>query len=290
VTTVTKRTQILRKFVLGRDRNYLSQERAMDREEDTTPMPDHVNGTPGSRSVFRARTALFALIALIAVAALVVAVVSLNKGPSGSGGQITVSGTATVVGAPDTATFQIGVHTTNHSASLALTFDNRRVSALEKAMMANGVTKLDMQTSGLSISENTNGNGNLTGFTVVDTLNVTMHDLTMVGAAIEAGARVAGNGVQLNDISFSISDTSPLYAMAREQAMGQARAEAGELAGAAGASLNGVLTINASQSQPTHYLSPEPLGAYAAAGIPAPIETGSQSITVSVSAVYALAN
>jgi uncharacterized protein len=260
----------------------------MSDNEDTV---EGAHAGPPSRSwaATPSRALIFGFIALIAVTALVIAIVSLQQGPPGPRGRITVSGTATVTGAPDTAKFQIGIQTTNHSADLALMYDDRRVAALEKAMMANGVTKLDMQTSGLNIYETTNANGNLTGFTVDDTLTVTMHDLTLVGAAIEAGAKVAGNGVQLNGITFSISDTSPLYATAREQAMTQARSEARELASAAGASLNGVVSINATQSQPPPIVLGIPLEHYAPA-LSAPIETGSQNITVSVSAVYALAN
>jgi len=43
----------------------------------------------------------------------------------------------------------------------------------------------------------------VTGFTVQDTLNVTMHKVRRAGAAIDAAAKAVGNGVQLNGVSFT---------------------------------------------------------------------------------------
>jgi len=51
-----------------------------------------------------------------------------------------VTGSGTVQGTPDTINFQIGINTVNPLASTALTVNNLKVSALEKALMRNGVT------------------------------------------------------------------------------------------------------------------------------------------------------
>ncbi|HEY5121141.1 MAG TPA: SIMPL domain-containing protein, partial [Acidimicrobiales bacterium] len=155
------------------------------------------------------------LIVVILVAGLVLASVALGRSSSSSRSTINVTGSGTVQGTPDTMSFQVGVQTVAASAASALAQNNARVLLLEKALLGNGVTKKDMQTSGLNIYQNTNNSGQVTGFSVVDTLSVTTHKLKMAGAAIDAAAHAAGNGIQLYGVSFSISNESTLLASAR---------------------------------------------------------------------------
>ena len=143
---------------------------------------------------------------------------------------ITVTGSGTVQGTPDTINFQIGVATVNPTATAALSENDTKVRALEAALLKNGVTKKEMQTSGLNIYDNTNNQGVVTGFTVQDTLNVTMHKVLRAGTAIDAAARAAGNGVQLDGVSFTITNDSSLLRAARIRAMDNAHLAAGQLA------------------------------------------------------------
>jgi hypothetical protein len=118
---------------------------------------------------------LVAVLVIIAVGFAGAALKPTSK--SASPATISVTGSATVKGTPDTVSFQIGMETVNVNAVTALSMNNQRVKALEAALMKNGVTKKEMQTSGLDVSANTNNVGTVTGFTVDDDLNVTMHDL-----------------------------------------------------------------------------------------------------------------
>src|SRR5665213_3429619 len=127
--------------------------------------------------------------------------VALGHSKYGATSTVTVTGSGTVQGTPDTINFQIGINTINALASTALTNNNLKVGALERALKRNGVTAKEMQTSGLDIYENTNSQGTVTGFTVSDTLSVTMHKVKLAGAAIDAAAQIAGNGVVLNGVS-----------------------------------------------------------------------------------------
>ena len=77
--------------------------------------------------------------------------------------------------------FQIGVSTTAASANAALDENNAKMAALEATLLKNGITKKNLQTSGLNIYENTNTNGTIISFTAQDNLNVTTHDLAKVG-------------------------------------------------------------------------------------------------------------
>jgi len=67
------------------------------------------------------------------------------------------------MGTPNTLNFQIGVSSVAKNASNALAANNTRVAALEAALIKSGITKRNMQTSGLNIYQNTNNNGVVTG-------------------------------------------------------------------------------------------------------------------------------
>jgi hypothetical protein len=213
-----------------------------------------------------------------------------NNTKGASPATISVTGTATVKGTPDTVSFQIGMETVNANAATALSMNNGRVKALEAALMKHGVTKKEMQTSGLDIQANTNNAGQVTGFTVDDDLTVTMHDLAKAGSAIEAAARAGGNGVELNGITFSISNDSKLLAQARANAMRNAHTEASNIAAAGGTRLTGILKVTDQENQSSVLPSPVTFGAAATAVHSVPLQAGSESLSVQVSVVYSLAN
>jgi uncharacterized protein YggE len=226
--------------------------------------------------------------ALVVVAVGFVGVV-LGHSKTGTTSTITVTGSGTVQGTPDTIKFQIGVSTVNPTATAALSDNDLKVRALEAALLKNGVTRKEMQTSGLNIYDNTNNQGVVTGFTVEDTLNITMHKVQRAGVAIDAAARAVGNGVQLNGVSFTITNDSSLLRAARIRAMNSARLAAGQLAKAGDAHVTGIVKItdNENQSSGTYY-APVASGASLHASVP--IQTGSQPVNVQVTVVYSLAN
>jgi uncharacterized protein YggE len=215
--------------------------------------------------------------------------VALGHSKNGATSTITVTGSGTVQGTPDTINFQIGVSTVNPTATAALTDNDNKVRALEAALLKNGVTRKEMQTSGLNIYDNTNNQGVVTGFTVEDTLNVTMHKVQRAGVAIDAAARAVGNGVQLNGVSFTITNDSSLLRAARIRAMDNARLAAGQLAKAGDAHVNGIVKItdNENQSSGTYY---QPIASGTSLRASVPIQTGTQPVNVQVTVIYSLAN
>ena len=226
--------------------------------------------------------------ALVVVAVGFVGVV-LGHSKAGTTSTITVTGSGTVQGTPDTINFQIGVSTVNPTATAALSDNDNKVRALEAALLKNGVTRKEMQTSGLNIYDNTNNQGVVTGFTVEDTLNVTMHKVQRASVAIDAAARAVGNGVQLNGVSFTITNDSSLLRAARIRAMDNARLAAGQLAKAGDAHVTRIVKItdNENQSSGTYY---QPVATGASLRASVPIQTGSQPVNVQVTVVYSLAN
>lgn len=240
-----------------------------------------------SRGAGRGGPIVIFLVAVLVVAGIGLAGVALGQSKGSAEGTISVSGSGTVQGRPDTVSFQIGVQSVAGSAASALTENNARMRALQRTLGAHGVLTKDTQTSGLNIYANTNNAGTVTGFTVVDTLNVVMHHVNQAGGAIDAAARVVGNGVQLYGVSFSISNESTLLAAARAKAMARAHTQAAEVANGGHVSLGAIVRITDQENAtaPT-YPYYDSFKLVAAAGVP--IQGGSQSITVQVSVVYAL--
>ncbi|HET9089556.1 MAG TPA: SIMPL domain-containing protein [Acidimicrobiales bacterium] len=238
----------------------------------------------------RSRAGLWrgAVAAVVVGAALVVsAVLVRHPGSTVVASTVTVTGNGTAQGAPDTLSYQIGVNSTAITASAALEENNARVGALESSLIANGIARKDMQTTGLDISTNTNSSGVVTGFTVSDVLSVVTHRLASAGRTLDAAVRVAGNGAQLYGVTFSLSNQSRVLAAARADAIKNARAAAGEYASAGGASLGRVIKISEQNTA-----SPLPYAVYGT-GFPAakasvPLQRGTATVNALVTVVYAL--
>ena len=195
---------------------------------ETIPSEHHGHRAPRARG----------LIAFVAVAALALASVALYfSGPNSSRAltrSLVVNGSGTATSVPDTVIFQLSVNTVRANAGEALKVNNLRVKALMAALEAQKVTKRDIQTSNFNIYQSTNQYGAPTGFTVSDSLQVTMHDIKRAGGAIDAAVAAVGNGVSFNGVSFSQSHQSSVLAQARAKAMRAAHTAAADLASAAG--------------------------------------------------------
>ena len=231
-----------------------------------------------------------AVVVVLLIVALLVGILIGHTNKS-SAATINVTGSGTVQGTPDTVNFQIGVSNTAASATNALNANNQQIASLEAALEQHGVKKADMQTSGLDIYDNTNMAGAITGFSVSDSLSVTMHNLKDAGAAIDAGAQVAGNNVQLSGITFSISNDSKLLAAARARAMRNAHTEASDVAKGADTTVGNVLRVTDQENTSSpNTIYPLDTQSFASAARAVPIEAGTQSINVQVSVTYALAS
>jgi uncharacterized protein len=205
-----------------------------------------------------------------------------------TGAEITVTGSGQVEGTPDTASFSIGVDTTASSAVGALDQNNTQVAALERSLEQSGVLAKDLQTSGLDLYANTNNAGDVTGFSADDELNVTMHNLSNLGSALDSAVHATGNGVTLGGISFSISNQSSLLAAARAQAMLSARTEASQLAAGGGLTLGSIVKVT-DQENANPYVQVYGYAALAApTGSRVPVQPGQQQLSVQVTVVYQL--
>jgi uncharacterized protein YggE len=193
-----------------------------------------------------------------------------------------------VEGTPDTATFNIGVATTAHTAVEALEGNNTQVATLEQSLEQSGVQLKDMQTSWLNLSPNTSSTGRIRSFTADDELTVTMNDLSNLGAALDAAVTATGSGVTLDGISFSISNQSALLATARAQAMQAANTEATQVAAGGGMKLGPIVSITDQENAGQYVYYNLKAAAPVATGTAVPVQAGQQQISVQVTVVYQL--
>ena len=231
----------------------------------------------------RVRTWGYGVLVVVLVAALVIALALRGHA---SAGTITVTGNGTAQGVPDTLNYQIGVNSTASTAVAALEQNNARMSALQASLVQSGLSKSDMQTSDLNVSTNTNSSGRVTGFSVSDTLSVTTHHLKNAGQALDAAVHAVGNGVQLYGVSFSLSNQSHALALARAQAMKNAHTAASQIADAGSTSLGRIVKITDQENASS---PPIIMGTgFALDKAAVPLQSGTQSVSVLVTVVYAL--
>ncbi len=241
---------------------------------------------PVSRAALRA--SLFVVLAAVVATTAFVGESLGHSSPRG-GATITVTGSGTVEGTPNTLSFTMGVQTIAASAVAALAKNNVEVSALRAALLAHGVTEKNLQTSGLNIYQNTNNQNQITGFTVQNDLNVTTHRLKEAGAALDAAARAVGNDVQLSGVTFSISNQSSLLASARARAIENAHTAAAQIARGARATVGSPVSIVDQENVPTNgFVYPFAASGFTALARSVPLQTGTQSVSVQVKVVYAL--
>jgi len=203
--------------------------------------------------------------------------------------RITVTGTGAVSGTPDQLMLSMGVRTSDASVSAALQRANQAVRAVTGALARTGVRRSDIQTSGLSIQPNYAGNSALpTGYGVSESIDVTLRRLTTAGTQISDAVRAGGNATVVDGVSLNLSDTSSLLAAARARAVADARTKAAQYAKALGRSVGPVVSVS-EQGGVEPLPMPVAGAARSSTPSPVPVSPGRQRVTVSVTAVFALA-
>lgn len=203
--------------------------------------------------------------------------------------KLTVQGVGLATGTPDTLTVDVNVSATDATAQAALAEDNTKAAAVIAAFTAGGVTKQNIQTTGLSVQPNytlMHGTEVLTGYGVNNSVTAMITNLGTAGSVIDAVSGAAGNAGQINSLSFSIKDTRHLEDQARTDAVHQAVGHAQTMAASARERLGVVCSLT--DTTPT---SQAPSGLQNAAGIaasPVPLEVGSQQASAQVTIVYSL--
>lgn len=199
----------------------------------------------------------------------------------------TITGTATgkVEGVPDTLTLTLGVETNAPSAQAALAQNADRSTRLLDALKGAGVAPKDLKTTQLSLNPTYDKNFHVNGYSVSNVVTAKVDDVLNAGKVVDAAAAQAGNDIRLQGIVLSIADTGKLVAAARTDAVRRARAQAAQLARAAGVRLGAVEKIIERKVGAEGGLVNRAF-ASDAAGTAVPIEPGTQELSVDVTVVY----
>ncbi len=164
------------------------------------------------------------------------------------GNTITVIGSGSTQGEPDTGTAQIGIDTQNASLREATRLNNEQVTALVNALKAAGVADSDIQTAYYNVYTEQRyapETGQSTGQVIYhanSSVSITIRDLSKVGAVLDAAVSAGANNI--SGVNFSIADPSKLEAVAREKAVADARARATDLARLFGVEVGDVVSIS----------------------------------------------
>jgi uncharacterized protein YggE len=213
--------------------------------------------------------------------------------PGADAGGITVSGHGELQAPPDTAVFTAGVQVTSASVADARERAAKAADALIASVKKNGVDEKDLKTTGLSIQPQfdyrTPSEPRITGYQVTNQVTVKVRKLDTVSKVIDDAVAAGGDDVRLQGISFVIDDDEKLLEQAREAAMNDAKAKAGQLARLGGVDLGEPLTIAESGGVTPAQAAKADFAAGTADGV-TPIQVGTNTVSIDVSVRWAIKN
>ncbi len=165
---------------------------------------------------------------------------------------IQVSGSAVVSLAADTASIQIGVNTRKETVKEAQKENAALMAAVMEAIKGAGVDEKDIMTSQFNVYSGYEYGMDALGretrtsyYEVQNNVTVTMHDLALMGAVLDAAMEAGANTTY--GIAFSSTQANEAYQKALTRAVEDAVTKANVLAAAAGVNLGPLLRINATQ-------------------------------------------
>jgi uncharacterized protein YggE len=205
--------------------------------------------------------------------------------------ELVVSGSASVDVVPDRATLSVAVETRGNSAAEAAAANARVQTAILEAIKRTGVAPAQLRTTALSVQPEyqypeRGGRPTVVGYSARNSVEVEIRDLTKTGAVVDAA--LASGATNIAGPNFFAADPTIARRAALEKAVAKARAEAEVVALAAGVRLGRVLEIrldDASVPEP----SPIRFRTMAAEAAQTPVETGTLSVTASVTIRFAIA-
>jgi uncharacterized protein YggE len=128
------------------------------------------------------------------------------------------------------------------------------------------------------------GTGEVTGYTVINMVDVKITDIDKLGAIIDAAVKAGANNV--GGVQFSVENMDALVQQAREQAMADAKSKAEQLAKLGGVTLGAPVSISEGTSMPPQPMAARDAMSVASGAAAAPIQAGQNEITVSVTVSY----
>ncbi|NLE75810.1 MAG: SIMPL domain-containing protein [Chloroflexi bacterium] len=250
------------------------------------------------------KTKITALLTVAVVAALLVGALSLSAlaAPKAGVGAapnsdeetrrlLNLTGAGVATAAPDVVYVTLGVDVRSESASEAVSESTDRMTKVMDAVKALEIDEKDIRTVSYNmwVEEDYDKDGKRTGvrtYHVVNQLQVTLRDLTLVGTVLEDALEAGANSV--GGVQFAIEDTTALQREAREKAMADAKARAEQLAEGLGVTLGAPATIAEYDSSPiiVERAAYGIGGGMAEAAAPVPVAAGELSVRVQINVAW----
>lgn len=202
---------------------------------------------------------------------------------------INVTGNGKVSASPDIAYISLGVVTEDKVANTAQQNNAKAMDQIISKIKGLGIAAEDIKTVGYNIYPKYDyikdtGESNITGYTVNNTVQVTVRDIKKTGNVIDVAS---ANGANItNGISFGLSDYEKYYNQALKSAVTAAKKRAETIAGALSINLKKPVTVTENGgSAPVYNYRSYDLKADAAS-VATPVEAGTIEVSASVSMVY----
>lgn len=207
---------------------------------------------------------------------------------------IRVVGVGEARAAPDEAHVDFGVETSAPTAQAAAEQNARAMERVVRALTEAGIARRDIGTNNYSVFPDYapprpgTEEPTLRGYRVVNTVTARTERIPQVGRLIDAALQAGANRV--NGVRFGLKNSEGVRAEAIRGAVAKARADAAAIAAALGVRLGAVLDASTAGGQPPVFARLEMAQArgFAADAASTPIEPGQQTVTASVTLVYAI--
>ncbi len=194
---------------------------------------------------------------------------------------------------PDIATVSFSVVSEGKTAEAVQSDNNTKMAASLDYVKSQGVEAKDIQTSGYNLSpryeyDTKKKTTFISGYTLMQTVSVKLRDFEKAKVIVGYLPSLGIN--QINGISFSVEDPDVFQNLARQEAFLKARDKAMTMAKQNSVRLGRVVTFseNSGGVYPRFYGAEAMMAKGAGAPVPAPIEPGSEEVTVNVSVTYEL--
>jgi len=201
---------------------------------------------------------------------------------------VTVTGTSTVTITPDMATFTVGVSTQDMLVTTAQTANAEAMQQVLDSLKTAGVAAEDLQTDNYSINPVYDYQGDnyeqvLKGYSVTNTVQVTVRDLDQLPSLLDAAVAAGAN--ETYGVTFSSSQYAQAYEQALQGAVQAAIRKAGLMAQAMDLTAGTVLSLSEINDYYTYSALSSSKAYVNDAGVATPIENGALSVTANVTAV-----
>ncbi|MCX6692974.1 MAG: SIMPL domain-containing protein [Methanomicrobiales archaeon] len=204
---------------------------------------------------------------------------------------ILTSATGEVDVSPDRAEVTFSVETENSDVTVAQDANARMMTSAIDAIVASGIPKEDIKTTGYSIYPIYDDTGGILSqkvklYRVTNTILVTVRDVSKVGSVIDAAVSAGINGVSSINFLLSEGRTQVARTEAIQKAVAKCLADATTVAAATGVNITAVKEISVGTRYPPVYFDGYRSGGMEKSAVPTPIQPNDVKVTAQVSITY----